>query len=555
MSGPTTGATEQQDTTWAQHRVLAGAVRVGVAVAPAFITWWVTGAVGPRLYRPPGILGLVAWLIQLAFVGAVVVALTGRVTRRLLPLATLLNVSLAFPDQVPSRFRVALKGGTVRNLQGELDAFRRHDPADVQARAEHLLGLVASLSRHERLTRGHTERVRAYADMIGEEMGLSREDRLLLQWSCLVHDIGKLSVPASVLNKAGRPTDEEWELLRRHPEVGGELVEPLAPWLGEWRLAASQHHERWDGKGYPAGLAGTSISLAGRIVAVADAYDVITSARSYKKPMTAEAARAELVRCSGTQFDPAVVRAFLNVSVRKTSYTLGLSGWVRELLSLGQTGGAAVSTTVGQVALGAVVAGSVAAAGATPEPPPAVEQTAAPVSAEPAAARAGAAPTMSVMIDPATTSTTVVVTTTTTTEPVRAATSASPEQAASEPDPVPPPTTEAPAPTAPPTTAPPTTTTRGPSAPVAVTDTYSVSVTSTTWLEVLENDKDVDGDLRPDTLALLTQPEQGEVTLDATRARFRFRVANATPGPTAFTYQVCDAGGRCATGRVTINIR
>ena len=107
-----------------------------------------TGLAGPHLFRPAGIVGLFAWLIQIAFVGAVVVAITARVGRRLLPLATLLNVSLVFPDQVPWRFRVALKGGTVRNLQGQLDAFAGLDAADVQAQAEQLLGLVGALSRH-----------------------------------------------------------------------------------------------------------------------------------------------------------------------------------------------------------------------------------------------------------------------------------------------------------------------------------------------------------------------------------------------------------------------
>jgi HD-GYP domain-containing protein (c-di-GMP phosphodiesterase class II) len=91
-----------------------------------------------------------------------------------------------------------------------------------------IVELVARLGRHERLTRGHTERVRAYADTIAVELGLSESDRYLLQWSCLLHDIGKLAVAPEILNKNGKPTDEEWMSLRRHPEVGGEIVEPLA---------------------------------------------------------------------------------------------------------------------------------------------------------------------------------------------------------------------------------------------------------------------------------------------------------------------------------------
>ena len=98
-----------------------------------------------------------------------------------------------------------------------------------------MVEMVAALGRHERLTRGHTERVRAYADLIGEQMGLDAHDRHLLQWACLVHDIGKLSVPPEILNKAGKPTEAEWAILRGHPAVGAELAEPLAPWLGEWR--------------------------------------------------------------------------------------------------------------------------------------------------------------------------------------------------------------------------------------------------------------------------------------------------------------------------------
>ncbi len=116
----------------------------------------------------------------------------------------------------------------------------------------------------------------------------------------MLHDLGKLNVPSEILNKPGSPDETEWAILQTHPTAAAELLEPLRPWLGDWINAAAEHHERWDGAGYPLGLAGTEISLAGRITAVADAFDVITSRRSYKESMSAETARQELIRCAGS---------------------------------------------------------------------------------------------------------------------------------------------------------------------------------------------------------------------------------------------------------------
>jgi hypothetical protein len=295
--------------------------------------------------------------------------------RRLLPLAALLNMTLVFPDQAPSKFGVALRSGTARQLRKALVEGQVDWPADDQQAAELLVGLLADLGRHERLTRGHTERVRAYADLIGAEMGLDARQRELLHWGAMAHDLGKLTVPPEVLNKNGRPDDDEWALIREHPAAGDRMLEPLAGWLGEWRLAAGQHHERWDGKGYPAGLQGTEISLAGRIVAVADAYDVITSTRSYKKAMSPEAARREMVRCAGTQFDPDVVRALLQVSLSRDRAAAGVLGGLAELHGLSTLPQAAAqvassassavaatataaAVTVGAVGVGPIVDGS-----------------------------------------------------------------------------------------------------------------------------------------------------------------------------------------------------
>ena len=314
MNGPTTGASEPTKRSWRASRFWARVVGFAVFVAPLVAAWMAVWLLRDTFYQPAGIAGIAIWILQSIAVASVVAAAVERVARRLLPLQVLLGMSLTFPDHAPSRFRVALRSGTIRKLKARVPDLSNGGTASVQEAAEHAIELVSMLGRHERLTRGHTERVRAYSDLIAAELGLSVDERNKLAWAAMLHDIGKLAVPADILNKDSRPTDSEWAILASHPTEGASLLEPLRSWLGDWLLAASEHHERWDGQGYPNGLAGYDISLAGRIVAVADAYDVITSHRSYKEPMSLEAARTELVECAGNQFDPTIVRAMLSAS-------------------------------------------------------------------------------------------------------------------------------------------------------------------------------------------------------------------------------------------------
>jgi hypothetical protein len=199
-----------------------------------------------------------------------------------------------------------------------------------------VLELVAALSVHDRATRGHSERVRVFTDMIADELKLPEADKDRLRWSALLHDVGKLNVSPSLLKKPGPPTAAEWAELERHPEDGRRLVAPIAPWLGVWALAVDHHHERYDGAGYPNRLQGSDISQAGRIVAVADSYETMTAARPYKRPLSPKAARNELVACSGAQFDPTVVRAFLNVSLGRLWRTIGISAVISQIPLLPQ---------------------------------------------------------------------------------------------------------------------------------------------------------------------------------------------------------------------------
>jgi putative nucleotidyltransferase with HDIG domain len=221
--------------------------------------------------------------------------------------------------------------------------------------------LVAGLAAHDRKTRGHSERVRAFTDVIAEEMAVSGDDRDRLRWASLLHDIGKLEVPSATLNKAGKPDDEEWAQLKRHPLEGARIAAPLLPWLGEWGRVIAEHHERYDGAGYPNRLAGDAICLGARIVSVADSFEVMTAARSYKRPMTPSAARVELARCAGTQFDPGVVRALFAISLGRLWWMVGPAAWIAQvpfMLGIGRAGTETVVAvrTAGELATRAVVA-------------------------------------------------------------------------------------------------------------------------------------------------------------------------------------------------------
>jgi hypothetical protein len=322
---------------WEGRPWLARALRLAILAAPVACAIGCSVLLSHALPTPQSTTALLQWWAIVLVVSMSALVVADRFARRLLPLSVLLKLSLPFPDAPPSRVKVAIRSGSAKQLEKWAAQVAAQGQSDPKALAAHdLLGLVAALSAHDRRSRGHSERVRVYTDLMADQLGLSKDDADKLRWAGLLHDIGKLTVPGEILNKPGVPDEAEWETIRRHPLEGHRLIEPVRSWLGPWSLAVIDHHERWDGKGYPNGTHGAHISLAGRVVAVTDSYEVMTATRSYKKPMSARAAREELTRSAGSHFDPAIVRAFLSMPIGRVSWALGPVAWLAQLPFLAQ---------------------------------------------------------------------------------------------------------------------------------------------------------------------------------------------------------------------------
>ncbi len=476
---------------------LAASLVVSFTVArllPTPIEWW-------------QVLGW--WLIVLGS-GLMATVLVDRWSRRWLPLAALLRLTLEFPDRAPSRFSVARRQHTVASLRRSLAELDADEPPSRARAAEIIIELAAALSVHDPRTRGHAERVRAYTDLISEELGLDEPDRNRLRWAALLHDIGKLRIPTKILNTEASLTAVQWEALRQHPIEGMKIAAPLLEWLGPWAQTIEHHHERWDGTGYPFGLEGEAINFGARIVTVADAYDAMTATRSYQEAVSPAAARAELARQSGKQFDPEVVKALLRVSLARMRIALGPFSWLFQIPVVGglrRLGRDAVIVGAGlMLLLGMSAAGALTHSEDGPPVEAAAADTGQTTSGGPVA---DSAPTTSTSVPSTQTSTTV-------------------------------------APTA-------TTTTIASSTVVAVADSAATREDTSVEIWVLDNDTPGSGGFDLASLVVTRSPAFGDVTAGV-GGQFTYTPFQDRNGEDVFTYEVCDAGGGCSEADVRVSV-
>lgn len=245
---------------------------------------------------------------------------TGDARRRALQLgATDFLTKPGDPCEITLRVRNFLE---MRNLYRQLEeqngvleekvAERTKKLHEAQLEVVHRLALAGDYRDDD--TGDHCRRVGDLSYAIALEYGLSSDEADLIRLAAPLHDIGKVGISDAILRKPGKLTDSEFAEIRRHTELGASiLADSRCEILQVAHTIALSHHERWDGKGYGCGLSGENIPISGRIVAVADVFDALTNERPYKQAWTAEQAIQEIVRCSGTQFDPAVVDAFVRV--------------------------------------------------------------------------------------------------------------------------------------------------------------------------------------------------------------------------------------------------
>jgi len=203
-----------------------------------------------------------------------------------------------------------------------VDAIVKRDEKNKQLLSSFIAVATAALDARDKYTAGHSQRVAFYSLEIGKRLGLSPERLQKLYRSAILHDIGKIGIPDAILLKDGKLTDEEFAWIKKHPVLGEDIIRQVQPLeeVEDLLPGIRSHHERIDGKGYPDGLSGDNIPLFGRIIAVADAFDAMTSDRPYRKGMSVERATEVLLEGRGTQWDAQIVDCFVRFLQERTEH-------------------------------------------------------------------------------------------------------------------------------------------------------------------------------------------------------------------------------------------
>lgn len=219
----------------------------------------------------------------------------------------------------------------LKRVQNTIELTRLHNDMahEIRTKTEKLTrtylqiveALAASVDAKDTYTHGHSSRVAAYSREIARRVGFSEAEQDSIFMMGILHDVGKIGIQDAIINKEGRLTDEEYAAIKTHPAMGAEILGHITDYP-ELAIGARWHHERYDGCGYPDGLAGDDIPEVARIIAVADSYDAMTSNRSYRGAMAQDVVRAEIARCSGSQFDPRFADVMLKMIDEDAEYTM-----------------------------------------------------------------------------------------------------------------------------------------------------------------------------------------------------------------------------------------
>jgi putative nucleotidyltransferase with HDIG domain len=294
-------------------RLVAAVALAVLGIALLLVARLVNVADDPQLARQIG------WNLLFIALSAGILAAGAAfwVVRRItLPLRRLSETMsrMARTGELQSDFPTAGGGGEVQLIEetfrGLVASLEESQRARERSYVEAVGAVVTAADARDHETSGHSFRVALYAVALAKAMGLHGEQLKAIEWGALLHDVGKMVVPDEILRKMGPLTDEEWHIMKQHPTWGFDMLAEVSFLQPASLDIIYSHHERWDGQGYPRGIAGEALPLSARIFAAVDTYDAITSDRPYRRARPHQAAVAELQRVAGQQLDPAVVEAF-----------------------------------------------------------------------------------------------------------------------------------------------------------------------------------------------------------------------------------------------------